>query len=67
MTEVHLEDTQLKKSTIKSTQQVYTPLDSSLLGREGLTPFTLPDQICCIFTDEGNNDNWRKRIYEYGI
>ena len=67
LTEVHLEEAQLKRKAIESAQQVYALVDSSKLGKEDLTPFARPDQICCLYTDAGITPEWLVRIEKAGI
>jgi len=67
LTEVHLEEAQLKRKAIESAQQVYALVDSSKLGKEDLTPFARPDQICCLYTDAGITPDWMDRIEKVGI
>ena len=67
LTEVHLEEAQLKGKAIESAQQVYALVDSSKLGKEDLTPFARPDQICCLYTDAGITPEWLVRIEKAGI
>jgi DeoR family fructose operon transcriptional repressor len=67
LTEVHLEEAQLKRKAIESADQVYALLDSSKLGQEDLTSFARPDQICCIYTDAGISPEWQRRIEQAGI
>lgn len=67
LTEVHLEEAQLKRKAIESAQQVFALLDSSKLGHEDLTPFARPEQICCIYTDKGVLPEWQMRIEQAGM
>jgi DeoR family fructose operon transcriptional repressor len=67
LTEVHLEEAQLKRKAIESAQQVYALVDSSKLGHEDLTPFASPEQICCLYTDAGISPEWQVRIQNSGI
>jgi DeoR/GlpR family transcriptional regulator of sugar metabolism len=67
LTEVHLEEAQLKRKAIESAQQIYALVDSSKLGKEDLTPFAQPEQICCLYTDAGITPEWRERIEQAGI
>jgi len=67
LTEVHLEEAQLKRKAIESAQQVHALVDSSKLGHEDLTPFARPEQLYCVYTDEGINPEWRQRIEKAGI
>jgi DeoR/GlpR family transcriptional regulator of sugar metabolism len=62
MTEVHLEEAQLKRNAIESVQQVYALVDSSKLGKEDLTPFARPEQICYLYTDTGITPEWKQAI-----
>lgn len=67
LTEVYLEEAQLKRKAIECAQQVFAMIDSSKLGQEDLTSFARPDQICCLYTDEGISLEWRQRIHQMGI
>jgi DeoR/GlpR family transcriptional regulator of sugar metabolism len=67
LTEVHLEEAQLKRKAIESARQVHALADSSKLGREGLTPFARPDQICCLYTDAGISKEWEHMLKQAGI
>jgi DeoR/GlpR family transcriptional regulator of sugar metabolism len=67
LTEVHLEEAQLKRKAIESANQVFALVDSSKLGQEDLTSFARPEQICCIYTDAGINPEWQQRIERAGI
>lgn len=62
MTEVHLEEAQLKRKAIESAQQVIALVDSSKMGHEDLTPFARPIQITHLFTDSGITDEWKARL-----
>ena len=67
LTEVHLEEAQLKRKAIESAQQVFALVDSSKLGHEDLTPFARPEQICCLYTDTGISPEWQARIEQAGM
>lgn len=67
LTEVHLEEAQLKRKAILLAQQVFALLDSSKLGKEDLTSFARPEQICCLYTDAGISPEWQGRIKGAGI
>lgn len=67
MTEVHLEEAQLKRKALESAQQVFALVDSSKLGREDLTPFARPEQISCLYTDAGISQEWQARLEQAGI
>ncbi len=67
LTEVHLEEAQLKRKAIESAQQVIALLDSSKLGHEDLTPVVHPEQISYLYTDSGITDEWKLSIEKAGI
>jgi DeoR/GlpR family transcriptional regulator of sugar metabolism len=67
MTEVHLEEAQLKRKAIESARQVFALVDSSKLGHVDLTPFARPVQITHLFTDSGIDDNWKARLQRANI
>lgn len=67
LTEVHLQEAQLKRKAIGSAKQVFALLDSSKLGQEDLTSFARPERICCLYTDAGISPAWRERIEQAGI
>jgi DeoR/GlpR family transcriptional regulator of sugar metabolism len=62
LTEVHLEEAQLKRKAIESARQVFALVDSSKMGHEDLTPFARPLQITHLFTDTGITDEWKARL-----
>jgi DeoR/GlpR family transcriptional regulator of sugar metabolism len=62
MTEVHLEEAQLKRKAIESARQVFALVDASKLGHEDLTIFARPIQITHLFTDAGITDEWKTRL-----
>jgi DeoR/GlpR family transcriptional regulator of sugar metabolism len=62
MTEVHLEEAQLKRKAIESARQVFALVDSSKLGREDMTIFARPLQITQLFTDSGISEEWKLRL-----
>ena len=66
MTEVHLEEAELKRKAIESAQQVIALVDSSKFGIEDLTSFARPDKITHLYTDTGIDDEWKtclKRLH----
>lgn len=67
LTEVHLEEAQLKRKAIESARQVIALVDSSKLGHEDLTPFARPEQICCLYTDSGLSEEWKTKLRAAGI
>ena len=62
MTEVHLEEAQLKRKALESARQIFALVDSSKLGHEDLTIFVRPMQITHLFTDDGITDEWKTRL-----
>jgi DeoR/GlpR family transcriptional regulator of sugar metabolism len=67
MTEVHLEEAQLKRKAIESSQQIIALIDSSKMGKEDLTPFARVDQITRLFTDSGMSQEWIENLKRTGI
>ena len=62
LTEVHLEEAQLKRKALESARQVFALVDSSKLGHEDLTIFARPVQITHLFTDVGITEEWKARL-----
>ena len=62
MTEVHLEEAQLKRKALESARQIFALVDSSKMGHEDLTIFARPMQITHLFTDDGITDEWKSRL-----
>jgi DeoR/GlpR family transcriptional regulator of sugar metabolism len=67
MTEVHLDEAQLKRRAIESAEQVIGLIDSSKFGKEDLTPFANIGQITCLFTDSGLAPEWIERLKQAGM
>ncbi|MCX7754269.1 MAG: DeoR/GlpR family DNA-binding transcription regulator [Anaerolineales bacterium] len=67
LTEVNLQEAQLKRKALESAQQVFALLDSSKLGHEDLTCFARPAQITRLFTDAGISPEWQARLQQAGI
>jgi len=67
MTEVHLEEAQLKRKAIESSNQVIALVDSSKMGKEDLTPFARPDQITRLITDSGLSQEWIGKLKQAGL
>ena len=67
LTEVHLEEAQLKRKAIESAKQVFALIDSSKLGTEDLTPVVRPEQITCLYTDSGITSEWKQLIEQAEI
>jgi DeoR/GlpR family transcriptional regulator of sugar metabolism len=62
MTEVHLEEAQLKRKAIESARQVFALVDSRKFGHEDLTPIARPLQITHLFTDSDITEEWKARL-----
>jgi DeoR family fructose operon transcriptional repressor len=62
LTEVHLEEAQLKRKAVESASQLIVLVDSSKFGKEDLTPFARPEQITHLFTDPGLPAGWAARL-----
>lgn len=67
MTEVHLDEAQLKRKAIESTTELYALIDSSKLGKQDLTLFARTEQITHLFTDSGLAPEWAARLRQAGI
>lgn len=67
MTEVHLDEAQLKRKMIESTHHLYALIDSSKFGKEDLTSFAPPEKIQRIFVDSGLATQWRVQMEQIGI
>lgn len=62
MTEVHLEEAQLKRKAIESARQVFALVDSSKMGHEDLTPIARTEKITHLFTDSAITEEWKSRL-----
>jgi DeoR/GlpR family transcriptional regulator of sugar metabolism len=67
MTEVHLEEAQIKRKAILSSKEVIALIDSSKMGKEDLTPFARPNQITHLVTDSGLSPEWAEKLRQAGI
>ena len=67
MTEVHLDEAQLKRKAIESAAQLIALVDSSKFGKEDLTLFARPERITRLFTDFGLAPEWVARLKQAGI
>lgn len=67
LTEVHLEEAQLKRKALESARQVFALVDSSKLGHEDLTIFARAAQITHLFTDADISAEWKARLQEANI
>jgi DeoR/GlpR family transcriptional regulator of sugar metabolism len=67
LTEVHLDEAQLKRKAIESAREVIALVDSSKFGNEDLTSFARLDQIHQLFTDAGLSEEWVTRLRNAGV
>ncbi len=67
MTEVHLEEAQLKRKVIESSQELFALVDSSKFGKEDLTSFARPEKISRLFTDQHLSSEWSERLTQAGV
>jgi DeoR/GlpR family transcriptional regulator of sugar metabolism len=67
LTEVHLDEAQLKRKAIESAREVIALIDSSKIGKEDLTPFARVEQINRMITDAGISPQWAQLIERAGI
>jgi len=67
MTEVHIEEAQLKRMAIESSKQVYALVDSSKIGKEDLTTFAHIQRVTHLFTDSGLSPDSARQLMEVGI
>jgi DeoR family fructose operon transcriptional repressor len=67
LTEVHLDEAQLKRKAIESAREVNALVDSTKIGNEDLTSFAQLDQIDQLFTDAGLSEEWAARLRSAGV
>lgn len=67
MTEVHLDEAQIKRKAVESSQQVFALIVSAKFGKEDLTHFVRPDRIDHLFTDSGITNEWKNRLQQANI
>ena len=67
LTEVHLDEAQLKRKAIESAREVIALIDSSKIGQEDLTPFARVEQINRMITDAGISPQSAQLIEQAGI
>jgi DeoR/GlpR family transcriptional regulator of sugar metabolism len=67
MTEVHLNEAQLKRKVIHITDQLMALIDSSKFGKEDLTPFAKPGDIYRLYTDAHISIEWQEQLGKAGI
>jgi DeoR/GlpR family transcriptional regulator of sugar metabolism len=67
LTEVHLDEAQLKRKAIESAREVNALVGSNKIGNEDLTSFARLEQIDQLFTDTGLSEQWTERLREAGV
>jgi len=67
LTDVLLEEAELKGKAMASAREVFALVDSSKLGKEDLTSFAGLHQISHIYTDSGISDEWAARLRSAGL
>ena len=67
LTDVLLEEAELKGKAISSAREVFALVDSSKMGKEDLTPFASVDQISRVFTDSGLSEEWAMTLKKAGV
>ncbi len=67
LTDIWLEEAQLKRRAILGADQVYALLDSSKFGHEDLSSFARPAQITRLLTDARLSPAWQERLAQAGI
>jgi DeoR/GlpR family transcriptional regulator of sugar metabolism len=67
MTELQLNEAQLKRKIIGSTQKMYALIDSSKFGKEDLTPFARIEHIHKLLTDDQISQQWKDKLLHAGI
>ena len=67
LTDVLLEEAELKGKAIASARDVFALVDSSKIGKEDLTSFASLSQISHLYTDSGVSDEWASRLTSAGV
>ena len=67
LTDVLLEEAELKGKAIASAREVFALVDSSKLGKEDLTSFATLKQISRLYTDSGLSEEWSERLKSTGV
>ncbi|MGE5461736.1 MAG: DeoR/GlpR family DNA-binding transcription regulator, partial [Syntrophothermus sp.] len=67
LTDVLLEEAELKGKAIASAREVFALVDSTKLGKEDLTSFASLNQIAHLYTDSGMTDEWAARLKTAGV
>lgn len=67
LTEVKLEEAQLRRKAMASAKEVIALIDSSKMGKESLTSFASLSQISRVYTDPGISPEWIQLITQAGV
>ena len=67
MTEIYLDEAQLKRKIIESAEQIYALVDSSKIGKDDMTSFIRVEKIATLFTDTGISSEWQGKISKAGL
>jgi len=67
MTELHLNEAQLKRTMIKSAEQLFAIIDSSKFGKDDLTPIAGVEDIYQLLTDEKVSNEWIGQLERAGV
>jgi ribose transport system substrate-binding protein len=62
LTEVHIEEAQVKEKALAAAEKVIALVDSSKFGKVDLTSFARLDQVDHLFTDDRLSQNWIERL-----
>ena len=67
LTEIDIQEVQLKENAINSSTRVFALVDSSKFGKADLTPFARPQQIDLLITDYQISQEWIMKFQQTGI
>ena len=67
LTEVHLDEGQLKSKAISAAKKVIALVDSSKIGKTDLTAYARTDQISHLYTDQELDGAWIERLRQAGL
>ena len=67
LTEVFLEEAQLKRKILASAGKLFALVDSTKIGKDDLTAFARPDQITHLYTDYLLPSGWAERLAQAQI
>lgn len=67
LTEVHLDEAQLKSKAISAAKKVIALVDSSKFGKTDLTAFARTEQITHLYTDQGLDPTWIEKLRQANL